>query len=41
MMLRVMGRMLTGEASVKNLSGPITIAEIAGRTAYHLSACPA
>ncbi|MBK1694146.1 RIP metalloprotease RseP [Chromatium weissei] len=33
MMLRVMGRMLTGEASVKNLSGPITIAEIAGRTA--------
>jgi regulator of sigma E protease len=33
MMLRVMGRMLVGEASVKNLSGPITIAEIAGRTA--------
>ncbi|MBK1640979.1 RIP metalloprotease RseP [Chromatium okenii] len=33
MMLRVMGRMLVGEASVKNLSGPITIAEIAGRSA--------
>ncbi len=35
MMLRVMGRMLVGEASVKNLSGPITIAEIAGRTASY------
>ncbi len=33
MMLRVMGRMLIGESSVKNLSGPITIAEYAGRSA--------
>lgn len=35
LMLRVMGRMLTGQASVENLSGPITIAETAGRTASH------
>ncbi|NEX20356.1 RIP metalloprotease RseP [Thiorhodococcus mannitoliphagus] len=35
LMLRVMGRMLTGEASVRNLSGPITIAEAAGRTASY------
>ncbi|MBK1720928.1 RIP metalloprotease RseP [Thiocystis violacea] len=34
-MLRVMGRMLIGEASVRNLSGPITIAEAAGRTASY------
>ncbi|AFL74670.1 RIP metalloprotease RseP [Thiocystis violascens] len=32
-MLRVIGRMLIGEASVRNLSGPITIAEVAGQTA--------
>jgi regulator of sigma E protease len=31
--LRMMGRMLTGEASVKNLSGPLTIADYAGQTA--------
>ena len=31
--LRMMGKMLVGEASVKNLSGPLTIAEYAGRAA--------
>lgn len=31
--LKVIGRILTGQASVKNLSGPITIADTAGRTA--------
>lgn len=35
MTLRVIGRMLIGQASVENLSGPITIAETAGRTASH------
>lgn len=35
MTLRVVGRMLIGQASVENLSGPITIAETAGRTASH------
>ncbi len=30
--LRMMGRMLTGEASLKNLSGPLTIADYAGRS---------
>lgn len=35
LMLRVMGRMLTGQASVRNLSGPITIAETAGRSASY------
>ncbi|MTW19967.1 RIP metalloprotease RseP [Allochromatium palmeri] len=35
LMLRVMGRMLIGEASIKNLSGPISIAETAGRTASY------
>lgn len=35
LMLRVMGRMLLGQASVENLSGPITIAETAGRTASY------
>lgn len=35
LMLRVMGRMLVGQASVENLSGPITIAETAGRTASY------
>jgi regulator of sigma E protease len=31
--LRMMGRMVIGEASVKNLSGPLTIADYAGRSA--------
>jgi regulator of sigma E protease len=31
--LKVLGRMLIGEASVKNLSGPLTIADVAGQTA--------
>ncbi len=31
--LRMMGRMLIGKASVKNLSGPISIAEYAGQSA--------
>jgi regulator of sigma E protease len=35
LMLRVVGRMLVGRASVENLSGPITIAETAGRTASY------
>ncbi len=35
LMLRIIGRMLIGEASVRNLSGPITIAETAGRTASY------
>lgn len=35
MTLRVMGRMVVGEASVKNLSGPISIAEFAGRSALY------
>jgi regulator of sigma E protease len=35
LMLRVMGRMLVGQASVENLSGPISIAETAGRTASY------
>jgi len=35
LMVRVMGRMLVGQASVENLSGPITIAETAGRTASY------
>jgi len=35
MMLKVVGRMLVGQASVENLSGPITIAETAGRTASY------
>ncbi len=33
MSLQVLGKMLTGEASVKNLSGPISIAQYAGYTA--------
>ena len=33
MSLRVLGKMITGEASVKNLSGPISIAQYAGYTA--------
>jgi len=31
--LRMMGRMLVGEASVKNLSGPLSVAEYAGKSA--------
>lgn len=31
--IRMMGQMLTGQASLKNLSGPITIADYAGRSA--------
>jgi regulator of sigma E protease len=31
--LKMFGRMLVGEASVKNLSGPLTIAEFAGKSA--------
>lgn len=31
--LRMIGRVLTGEASVKNISGPLTIAEFAGKSA--------
>ena len=31
--LRMMGQMLIGQASVKNLSGPITIADYAGKSA--------
>jgi len=38
LMLRVIGRMLVGRASVENLGGPISIAETAGKTAsYGLS----
>jgi len=33
MTLKVFGRMLIGEASLKNLSGPLTIAEYAGQSA--------
>lgn len=31
--LRMMGKMVIGEASLKNLSGPITIADVAGKSA--------
>ena len=31
--LRMLGRMLTGDLSVRNLSGPVTIADMAGQTA--------
>jgi regulator of sigma E protease len=31
--LRMMGQIFTGQASLKNLSGPITIADYAGRSA--------
>lgn len=42
MSLRMMGRMITGDLSWKNLSGPVTIADYAGQTArmglsYYLS----
>ena len=33
LMLKMLGRMLTGEASPKNISGPVTIAQYAGLTA--------
>lgn len=33
MTLRMMGRMLIGEASLKNISGPLTIADYAGKSA--------
>jgi regulator of sigma E protease len=33
MTLRMMGKMLLGKASIKNLSGPISIAQIAGQSA--------
>jgi regulator of sigma E protease len=36
--LRMMGRMLTGELSWKNLSGPVTIADYAGQSAASGSA---
>ncbi len=31
--LKMLGRMVVGQASLKNISGPITIAEVAGRSA--------
>ncbi len=34
-MLKILGRMAVGEMSVKNLSGPISIAESAGKSASH------
>jgi regulator of sigma E protease len=34
-MLRMLGRMVTGQASVKNLGGPISIAQSAGKTASY------
>jgi regulator of sigma E protease len=33
MTLKMLGRMVTGRASLENLSGPITIAQYAGHTA--------
>jgi regulator of sigma E protease len=33
--LKMLGRMLIGEASLKNLSGPITIADYAGQSVQH------
>jgi regulator of sigma E protease len=33
MSLRMIGKMVTGEVSLKNVSGPITIADVAGQTA--------
>ena len=33
MTLRVMGRLVTGQASIKNISGPLTIANYAGKSA--------
>ncbi|TVO77660.1 RIP metalloprotease RseP [Sedimenticola selenatireducens] len=34
-MLKMLGRMLTGDISIKNLSGPISIAQTAGKTASY------
>ena len=34
--LRMIGRMVVGEASVRNLSGPLTIADFAGRSAQRV-----
>jgi len=34
-MLKMMGKMITGDLSVKNLSGPISIAQAAGQTASY------
>ena len=33
--LRMLGKMLVGQISLKNLSGPITIADVAGKAAQH------
>ena len=33
--LKMLGKMLIGEASLKNLSGPLTIADYAGQSAQH------
>ena len=33
--LKMLGKMVTGEVSLKNLSGPITIADYAGQSAQH------
>ncbi|MCU7809010.1 MAG: sigma E protease regulator RseP [Candidatus Thiodiazotropha sp. (ex Semelilucina semeliformis)] len=35
LMLRMLGKMIVGEVSVKNLSGPISIADYAGKSASH------
>jgi len=32
--MRMLGRMIVGEASLKNLSGPLSIADAAGRSAH-------
>jgi regulator of sigma E protease len=34
-LVKMVGRMITGEASVKNLSGPISIAQTAGKSASY------
>lgn len=33
LMITMLGKIITGEASIKNISGPITIAEVAGKSA--------
>jgi regulator of sigma E protease len=35
LMLKVLGRMITGQASIENISGPISIAESAGKSASY------
>ena len=35
LMLRMLGKMVIGEASLQNINGPISIAEYAGRTASY------